>query len=361
VDAVRSLASSPSEEVRRILAVALRPLWDSPCCRIGEKCIHTLAFEGFRHAARFARMSGFDATTGRRSIDPLDADVESALVGVAPRDLLIDQLVAPLVVAAACARSMCCAREPARTLRDALLEAHRRGSIYYAEKNFQGSDENDRLVAEVLLDGSEDLLILHVRAASKHARALDGVLRDLAVVATVDAPRRRAFSAAWPTIMDTVLDAVAEGCDVRQERYGGARAFAGVVPRPIPTGHEADIGAVVQAASNGWPTVAALEQRIERWLPLAERCPEAVDALVGFLETAPVAEQVKKLPWVARIVSADFAKVANRSYYLPSWLEHLRASGLLDATALSEYQRMVDGLAAAGDSCALRLQLALEQ
>ena len=161
--------------------------------------------------------------------------------------------------------------------------------------------------------------------------------------------------------MDAVFEAVSGGRDFVDEGHGGSRAIVGMVPQPIPTGHEADIEGVARAAANGWPTVAELEQRIERWLELAVGLPEAIDALVGFLETAPLSEQVRRLPWVTRIVSADFVRVANRSYYLPSWLESLRASGLLDLSTLGAYQRMVDGLAAAGDSRALRLQIALEE
>ena len=322
--------------------------------------MHLVVFEAFREAARSARMSRFDAT-GRRTVEPLDADVEAAIRDLAPRNMLIDRLVAPLVVATAGARSACCSRGRALALRDALLDAHRRGSVYYAEKNFQGTPDNDRLVAEALLDGNQADLILHVRACTEHARALDGLLRDLAVVATVDESRRRSFRAAWPAVMDAVLDAVTQGRDIREDRYGGTRAFAGTLPRPTPTGQETDIEGVVRAAASGWPTVLELSERIERWIPLAEGTAEGVDAMVGFLETAPLAEQIAGLSWVMRIVAADFSEVANRSYYLSSWLERLRASGELDAGALGEYQRMVDGLVAAGDSRALGLQIALEQ
>jgi hypothetical protein len=188
-----------------------------------------------------------------------------------------------------------------------------------------------------------------------------GLLRDLAVVATGDTSRRRSFRAVWPSVMDAVLDAVAAGRDLREEEYGGARALAGIVPRPIPTGQEADVEGVVRSAATGWPTVAELAERVERWLPLAAGTADGVDALVGFLETAPLGEQIGRLSWVTQLVSADLGEVAGRSYFLPGWLEQLRASGQLDATTLREYQRMVDGLAAAGDSRALRLQVALEQ
>ncbi len=361
-EAACSLASSPAEEVRRILAVAMRPFWAAPCHCVGEGCLHKVVFQGFRQAARMAKMSsGFDPTTGKRSMERLGDDVESALKELAAQDMLTDWLVGPLVVAVACSASTCCTRDPALKLRDALVDAHGRGSVHYAEQNFHGTDDNDRLVAEVLLEGDQDLLLQHVRIAVSHARALEKLLRNLAMAATADLSHRQAFSAAWPLVMDAVLDAIAEGRDVREERYGGAGAFASAIPRPIPTGQEDDIDDVLQRAAEGWPTVAALEQRIERWLPLAEGSPEAADSLVSFLDTAPLPEQIRRLPWVSRIVSADFDEIANRCHFLILWLESLRASGLLDPSTLGEYQRLVDGLAAAGDSRALRLQLALEQ
>jgi hypothetical protein len=361
VDAVCALVLSLSQETRNVLVVALRPFWESPCHYLGDKCIHTLVFEGIRQAARSIRLPRSSTALGGPFIDLLDSDVEAALATLAPQDMLIERLVPPLVAAAACARSTCCAREPAPALRDALLGAHRLGMVFYADKAFHGSDEDNRLVAEVLLDVDQDLLLRHVRAATENSDALNRLLHDLTVVATSDSVRRRVFRRVWPNVMDAVFEAVSGGRDFVDEGHGGSRAIVGMVPQPIPTGHEADIEGVARAAANGWPTVAELEQRIERWLELAVGLPEAIDALVGFLETAPLSEQVRRLPWVTRIVSADFVRVANRSYYLPSWLESLRASGLLDLSTLGAYQRMVDGLAAAGDSRALRLQIALEE
>jgi hypothetical protein len=361
LDAVCALAASPADEVRRRLAVALRPLWEAPCRLIGDRCMHVVVLQAFRQSARFARMSRFDPSTGRRSVEPLEADVESALGECVPQDLLIDRLAAPIVVAAASARSACCVRDAARVLRDALLEAYGRGTVHFAGKHALTTDENSRLVAEALLDEEGELLLLHVRRCAEHAGALDRLLHDVTTVATADAFRRRAFRVAWPFVMDIVLEAVALGHDIRKERHCGPRAFARTVPTPIPRGHETNVEELARSAAVGWPTFAELEQRIDRWLPLAAGTAEGIDALVGFLETTPMAKQIAKLPWVTRMVFADVARVANRSYYLPSWLERLRASGQLDSRSLGEYQRLIDRLAAAGDSRALRLQLALEQ
>ena len=305
-------------------------------------------------------MSNFDPKTERRTIELLDAAVENALRESAPQDLLLDRLVAPIVASTECASSKCCACDGARTLRNALLNAHQRVCVHYAEENYQASDDDNRLVAGSLLEAEQETLLLHVERCLGSARALDSLLRDLAAVATADTARRRLFRTVWPAVMNAVLNAVAQGGTVREDHYFGARAFAAVVPRPFPTGREADVESVIRSAAEGWPTAGELAELIERWLPLAAGTSDGADALVGFLDTCTPAEQVARLPWVSRLVSADFANVANRSYLLPGWLEQLRASGLLDTSAVAEYQRLVDGLAAAGDSRALRLQAALE-
>jgi hypothetical protein len=360
LDAVRALATSQSDEVRRIVATAIEPVWRAPCRRIGSTCQHAAILGFFRESSRRCRMAEVDPNMDSRRVVELGEDVEREMAVLPTRDLLMTRLIAPLASASDCARAGCCAAEAARELRDAVFELQLRGSAYYAEKNFLPSNDDDRIVAAALIDAGDEFVLRHVRTLAGQANALERLLRDLATVATADARRRRAFRNIWPRVMIAVLDAVVAGRDVRRERHGGARAFAAVVPHPIPTGQESNLENVLRSASEDWPIPSELAEPITRWLPLAAGSAEAIDALVGLLQTRPIEEQATRLQWVAALVIDRFGGVAGRSYRLPAWLEKIHGSGLLDVPARSMHQRIVDGLAAAGDSRALQLQTALD-
>ena len=64
---------------------------------------------------------------------------------------------------------------------------------------------------------------------------------------------------------------------------------------------------------------------------------------------------------MTRVVLADVDGVARQSYLLPEWLERIGASKLLGPEERKAHQRLVDSLAAAGDSGALRLQVEFER
>ena len=361
LNALYQCARSTSDEVRRVLGAATTPLWDAPCSRSGSGCVHKEALDAFRNSARFCTFNGVDPATGQPRVVSLGPDVEADLATVHADRVLLSRLVGPILVATSCARSRSCVAEEASRLRDALLEAHGRASVHYAKGNYRRSDDDDRAVAGALLDIGQEAVVQHVKQYTACANALGGLLRDLAAAATADASRRRTLRAAWPAVMDAAMDAIDAGQDYRQDRYGGARAFGAIVPRPMPTGREADVEAALRSASEGWPLIGELGSRVDRWLGMAPAGSECVDALVGLLDTAPLDDQVHRgLPWVATLVARGVRAIANHSYLLPGWLESIRGSRRLTGEVKALYQRVIDSLAAAGDARAVRLQGMLE-
>ena len=86
----------------------------------------------------------------------------------------------------------------------------------------------------------------------------------------------------------------------------------------------------------------------------------ALDAL-GLIVTAPMAWQATTgLRWVEELIGGNFRSIVGRSWRLPDWLEELRTSGQLKPPETAVLQRMIDGLAARGDSRAVALQRAHE-
>jgi hypothetical protein len=359
--AVNTLAGSHIDEVRRVLAEALAPFWSSPCRIINTTCAHAAVFTSFRNAVKSARLGALNPKTGARELAPLE-DPEAELADVPARDLLLEDLVAPIVATTDAARSICCVRDAVRTLRVALLDAHRRASAYYVTQNYRSLDVDSRLaVPRALLMFDDEELRQHLTTLADEPRALGDLLRMLASVATVDAELRPTFRRVWPSVMDVVLGLIEAGRDPREADYGGERALAALVPRPLPPRWTSDGDAMVRAAATGWPTVTELSTRIERWLSLAAGEADSVESLLGFLDTQALASQVRPgLGWLATIVTADYDRIANRSFLLPAWLERVRGGGLLDSEAMKLYQQLVDGLSAAKDGRVIRIQQALE-
>jgi len=360
LNAVRSLSASSSNEVGRALSTALNTLWLMPCAKVHGVCLHRSVLQVFHDASRAVRMAPFNRS-GKRPVLPLEGDVETELKALPAKDVLLSRLVAPIVISTKCTASECCAATDARALRDALFDAHRRASSHYAEKNHHQNDEDSQLVAAALLEAGAEQIVLHVRSCAQQAGALDGLLLHLSAAATSDPNLRTRFRAVWPAVMDAALETLANGCDFRSHRTWGPRAIAGLIPKPVLTGREQDVERALLEAAVGWPTADELSERIEGWLLWAAGLPEAVDALARFLCTAPMHLQASRLSWVARMFSTGFGAIANRTRFLLPWLEELRKSGALSTSGLRECQWLIDGLAAAGDSGALRLQVALEQ
>jgi hypothetical protein len=62
------------------------------------------------------------------------------------------------------------------------------------------------------------------------------------------------------------------------------------------------------------------------------------------------------LSWVETIIDDQFELFANRLWLLEDCLSELRRPGAVTDEVRSRYHRIVDGLAAAGDRSAIRLQ-----
>jgi hypothetical protein len=242
------------------------------------------------------------------------------------------------------------------------LEAHRKGRLYHAQRNYAVRLEDDRLVAALLLDGETSPLIAHVREFSRDAHALSVLLHQLSTEATYDPRRRRSYRAAWPAVMRAVLEEIEEGRGPEADDFFFGRSLADVVPHPSPTSVDPDMLATIRTAADGWPSAREVSAEIQRWIPHARGLPECVDSLVSLLKHAPMHEQASMgLGWVTALVQGEHERLAVRSYLVLEWLEELWKSGELEGPSVLTWRRIVDGLAAAGDHRALQLQALTER
>ena len=91
-----------------------------------------------------------------------------------------------------------------------------------------------------------------------------------------------------------------------------------------------------------------MQSKVEAWLAAAAGRAICVDQLIIFLGVLAPEDQVRTgLPWVATLVLEHPARIADRTYMLPTWLIEMHAAAV-DAGLLASWQEVVDALVVAG-------------
>ncbi|MGI8551524.1 MAG: hypothetical protein ACR2PL_12185, partial [Dehalococcoidia bacterium] len=374
-DALLKLMTSGTGEVRRRAVMALGRVWDAPCTTGGEgssPCRHVVAYEAVEASARDCRMGPFDLLAQRRPLLPIEGVLASALDEVKAEDLLVSRLTVPLVAACRCASSGCCVSQEALALRDVLLRAHARGAVYWMRTSHQldTNPEVQEMLAECFLnsarDGDLEVLQKYVEAVIEETEALWPLLHELARAATYEAGLRATLRRIWPVLMTTVLDAIdAERLPVdrqgRRHHRDHSEIISALLPRPQFSSSDRDPEATLVRATGDWIDIQMLAPLISRWLPLAVGLPTAVDSLIGLIKTGPLSFQARQgFDWVIEVIGKRVDTVAKRTFLLVDWLDLLRIAGVLDKSRQTQYQALIDVLAAHGDRDALRVQKLIE-
>ncbi|GCD99267.1 serine protease [Embleya hyalina] len=378
-------ATSLFDEVRYALPLGLTRVWSAPCSNVPEagrrrpvparilsilrrtgprsgRCRHEIAWTAVESGLR-EHWGPWDEELQCRTVARLSGPPAEALRTVETDRLMVNRLTGPLMSAADAARSRCCIASRAERLLGTLWDAHRRGVAHWATKNYNTPtlQESHRRVARVLLQeadrGNGTPLADHVRAFAGNAPALAQLLRDLSVLCTYDTDLRRTLPRIWPSVMRTALDAIDAGADPLKGALRGRSAIAGLIPHPQLDSASENPSAALQAAAREWIDPETLGPLIARWMPIARGTPEAVDALIGLIETTSEPWQAATgLQWIDELIGDNHAAVASRSWRLVPWLEGLSASSHVRPPSRVRLQHLVDGLATHGDSRAAALQ-----
>lgn len=363
--AMRQLFTAGIDEVRRIAAAALRPVWDAPCGRSPDgRCRHERALDHAVEGARYVRLGPY-GRDGRREIRPFDGPLEKGLRRLKPQDMLIDPLVAPVIAAADAAFAATCITARAGHTLEALLEAHLRAAPYYAERHYDTVEiEREAFVAALIRLAAADqtgLLRRHVDALLVAPDAIATLLGDALRLATYDPDRRADMRRVWPGLMEWLLDAYGAGTLRVGRGWLDEGPIAAVVPAPEGRISDPHIDRTIDAVAGDWIDVEHIHDLVDRWLPIAAGSARCVDGLVGFIRTQPVEVQLAVgLPWVGELVRGHGSSIARRSFLLVEWLESLRRTGRVQGVLRGQYQVIVDALVTGGDSRAAALQ-ALEE
>lgn len=356
ITALTAATTHLTHEVRRITTRTLRKVWDEPCGTLAGACRHEHAWTTVEEGARHVSMSAPDAH-GRRQFSSLSGDPVTALQGAATEDLVL-QRVGCALASTIYARAANCLEDRAAQLRDALIEAYGRTALHYAATGYDVRSEDHTLVGDALLrDAEEDdgrlVTLLHQLEAPSQASA--DLLDALCTAATYSEHRRRELRAHWSGLMRSVLGAARPVTAGRRRRRG--RPIAALIPAPHPLVWDPNLGERLVTARDGWPSAGELDTEIQEWLPLAAGEPEAVGRLARLLLATPVEQQVSLgLPWLSVLVVPIAGSMGVESLVLKDLLTGLRDSEALAGRSRTEYDLIVDALAATGVQWAQDLQ-----
>ena len=365
--AIASCAVSPADEVRMILARSAARVWSATCgpADISGACRHQVLWDAIVQGLRDCQLGGWDQAAQQRRIDPVSEPYAQAIPRVATGQLLLNRLTAPLIAAADVARSANCVAGDAQVMLDVLLAAHRRAAISWTESGYRHpNDQHGPAVARVLAGiaaaGDAEPLAEHIRAFTTGPQALIELLRDLGLAFTYSDGLRLALPEVWRVVMQTALDEF----DARPERLSDWRwrgqMLGGLIPAPELEVAESHIDDVLEHARSSWPAPEVFADLISRWIPVARGDSEPIGALIRLvLCGTPAWQAATGLAWAEDLIQDHFPAAA-KAWFLMSWLQELRDAGQLNGDAAPRWRRIVDGLAAEGNSAAARLQQAEE-
>lgn len=362
--ALQALATSVFDEVRAIYVQGCQPLWLISCemdGATGECRRHAAAWTAATLGLADCELGPWNQETQTREPGHLPGPFAKSLPGVKGKDLLVRRLRMPL----ACmvdAQDVPCLRRGIAGLWAPLWDAHRRGLAHWWKKGYDHQahithEPIARRMVDIALRGDRAQIKAHIDACAKDSNALHLLFEGFARVFTYEASLRQAMGDFWPWAMGAALDAVGDGRKLRSEHHRFDYMTASLLPTPNPRSSDEDIDGTLARCRKDWIQPEALVGLADRWLSLARWEAKAVDAVIKFGKSAPWTWQTTTAPsWIEAIVSGRYDLVANQLFHAEEWLAELRSAEPVVAEVLDQYHRIVDGLAAAGDRAAVRLQ-----
>jgi hypothetical protein len=363
-DCLHALASSMYDEVRMGYAKGCEPIWNAPCS-VGpspHRCVrHQPAWDAAVTSLADCRLGPWSQEAQRKTVGTLSPPFQDSLLTVSGEHLLVNHLRMP-VVCMVDAKASACVRGAVGELWNPLWDACRRGLEQWWREGYDHRESMQhepitRRLIDLTIKGETDPLEAHLKTFAGNASTLHLMLESLTRVFTYEERQRNSLSTLWPWVMRVVLDAIGDGAALRAERHWFDYVVAGILPVPNPRSSDSDIDATLEECRRNWIQPQALDGLDERWLQLARWEPKAVDAVVKFARSAPLAWQATTaFTWIESIIGARFDLFANQLWHLEGWLTELRAADVVTGDVQSQYHRIVDGLSAAGDRGAVKLQ-----
>ncbi len=361
--ALVALSTSVYDEVRTALAKGSVPVWHAPCKAQDGRCQrHEPLWEALEACLATSRLGPWQYETQRRQSVILEGPFARTLGDVPSGEILVNRIRLP-VVATHAARTAPCTSSRATELSDPLWDAHLRGLDHAWRRNYDHLGERHhelvaRLFISLATEGERDALDKHLRTFASNAHALHSFLHSFATVFSYDADLRPLLAGFWSPMLTTVLDELDAGASLingSTSWYG--YAISALLPTPQIRSEDMDPDATLNSCRSSWAPPEAFDANINRWLSLAQGEPKAAEAVAQFARTASLEWQAATgLDWLETVLDGRFSAFANRTWFVTNWLRELRSASAVEGPAIARYRRIVDGLAASGDSAAVALQ-----
>jgi hypothetical protein len=345
--AIEACTCSPSVEVRQNIAEGLRMLFDQPCSIQNDgRCRHEAVWQAIEAGARRVVLGEF-SESGRAEIQPITGNIVAQLRDAPNRSLMLTYIEPAAICAMDAARTATCVRSKAEALCDTLLDAYARSACVWAEHHYHRHKEQEAAFASAVLrwsvhSGGGRIVDIATRL-SNSAAALGDYLDALVMASTYETAFVADLSAAWPQLMEIGLYPFREP-DKLEHGYSASRWLASLMPNPRTSAYFEDPEPVLKKARTQWLPTAAVSQHLDEWLRYAHGDMHAVDAVVGFLYTRPLHEQVwPGLEWIHKIVIDDDRSAAACGFLLIGWLRLVRGS-VVEELPKRCYRELVDAL-----------------
>lgn len=362
---LEALASSLFDEVRTAYSEGCVRIWQEPCAveESSGRCIrHNAAWEAVVRSLADCRSGPWDDESQQREHHPVPPPYDQTLNEIADDELLVNHLRMPAVCMSD-AKATSCVRDEVEALWTSVWDAHRRGLYSWSS---QGYDHNEirssfpvaRRLLRLAQHGEPEMLYAHLKTFAAESHSLHHLMEGMMHSLTYDDSLRNSMHALWPPIMGVALDTIGDGSTL-----GGPTgswfdyAVSSILPVPQPDPYAPGFDATLANCRASWVDPSAIDGLDVRWLRLARGIPKAVDALVQFARTTPLAwQRTTGLSWLEFLLDNQFEHFANRLTSAVEWLTEHRTAAALSEPTRSQYTRIVDGLAAAGDRDAVALQ-----
>jgi len=362
--ALIALGTSVYDEVRTAFAKGCVPVWQVTCeVDEGGRCKrHRRAWDAVESCLEGTRLGPWEYETQRRQTVTLERPFDQTLPAVPADELLVNRLRMPVVCISA-ARTVACTADEANALSQPLWDAHLRALDHAWREGYDHlSERHHELVARLFIalaaDGDRQVLGLHLQTFASNAHALHSFLHSFATVFSYDDGLRPLLADFWVPTMTVVLDAIEAGASLIDDSTSWYDyAISALLPTPQIESGDLDPDATLNNCRSSWAAPEAFSGVIGRWLTLAKGEPKGAEAVAQFARTAPLEWQATMgLDWLEAIIDGNYHAFSNRTWFVTNWLGELRASGGVAGVTVPRYRRIVDGLAAAGDSMAVALQ-----
>jgi hypothetical protein len=354
-------ATSYFDEVRLAFARAVTRVWSAPCNDSPETsmCRHKAAFTMIEAGVQDCCYGNRDPDTGSRADAPLTRPYGQALAQVQAERFNVPRLIPALIATTSAAASGSCIAGEASQLAEALLTAHARASDHWTKAGYNNRSHIHavRVLTELAIQGNPSPLHAHIQQFSANPHALHGLFEAMATLFTYSDELRPHLNHVWPPAMATALDAIDDQNGLRGDYNWRGYAIAALLPAPQIKTSDTDIDATLAHARASWIDPDTLADLINRWILIAHGEPKALDALAQLAKCAPITWQRSTgLSWAEQLTQDAYGNIAGRCWFLTDWLTSVHSREDMTPDQVTRWRRIIDGLNAAGDHQATKVQ-----